>query len=103
VVEKSSGRVEAVSYSEAFTLIAEGTQCGVTGTAFEHLLQHAEPDLIEAVLQTLVVAARMRSRQKAQLVSMLSSKGVTLPNNKQFRVTVPLPICCLLVTHQQKG
>ncbi len=61
--EKSSGRIKLISYSEAFTLIAEGTKCIVTGTAFEHLLQHAEPALVEAVLQSMVVAARMRSHQ----------------------------------------
>lgn len=77
---------KVLSYTEAFQLIAEGTICAVTGSAFDHLLQLCEPAVMQSVLQSLVAAARMQSHQKAQLVKMLSCQGLLLPSKQHFKV-----------------
>lgn len=51
-------------------------QCCITGEAFEHMLQHAEPALLECVMRHVVVFARMKSRQKGQVVELLSHRGL---------------------------
>ncbi len=62
---------------EALQGIAQGqAQCCVTGQAFEYLLQHAEPAVIESVMQHAVVFARMQSHQKGQVMELLSSRGL---------------------------
>jgi len=62
---------------EALQSIAQGqAQCCVTGQAFEYLLQHAEPAVIESVMQHAVVFARMQSHQKGQVMELLSSRGL---------------------------
>lgn len=75
-----------IPQAEAFRLIAEGAKCTVTGPAFDHLLQLGEPAVVESVLQSLTVAARMQSHQKAQLVKMLSCQGLLLPSKQHFKV-----------------
>ncbi|KAL3140947.1 hypothetical protein ABBQ32_005472 [Trebouxia sp. C0010 RCD-2024] len=76
---------KALLHTEAFQLIAEGTLCAITGSAFEHLLQLSEPAVMQSVLQSLAVAARMQSHQKAQLVKMLSCQGLLLPSQQHFK------------------
>ncbi|KAL3153004.1 hypothetical protein ABBQ38_012031 [Trebouxia sp. C0009 RCD-2024] len=76
---------KVLSHTEAFQLIAEGTICAVTGSAFDHMLQLSEPAVMHSVLQSLVVAARMQSHQKAQLVKMLSCQGLLLPSKQHFK------------------
>ncbi|KAL3153008.1 hypothetical protein ABBQ38_012035 [Trebouxia sp. C0009 RCD-2024] len=76
---------KVLSYTEALQLIAEGTVCAVTGSAFDHLLQLSEPAVMQSVLQSLVLAARMQSHQKAQLVKMLSCQGLLLPSKQHFK------------------
>ena len=62
---------------EALQSIAQGqAQCCVTGQAFEYLLQHAEPAVIESVMRHAVVFARMQSHQKGQVMELLSSRGL---------------------------
>lgn len=78
---------EVLSQVEALRLIAEGTTCAITGPAFDQLLQQAEPAVMASVLQSLAVAARMQSHQKAQLVRMLSCQGLAWPNKQHFKVT----------------
>ena len=75
-----------ISYTEAMQLIAEGTPSAITGQAFDHLLHHAEPAVMEIVLQNLAIAASMQSDQKAQLVNMLSCQGLTQPSKQHFKV-----------------
>lgn len=75
-----------ISYTEAMQLIAEGTPSAITGRAFDHLLHHAEPAVMETVLQSLAIAASMQSDQKAQLVNMLSCQGLTQPSRQHFKV-----------------
>ena len=79
---------QSLGETEAFQLIAEGATCGITGGAFEHLLQHAETGMMAAVLQSLAVAAGMQSHQKAQLVKMLSCQGLLLPGKNYFKVMI---------------
>ncbi|KAL3140952.1 hypothetical protein ABBQ32_005476 [Trebouxia sp. C0010 RCD-2024] len=47
--------------------------------------QLSEPAMLQSVLQSLVVAARMQSLQKAQLVKMLSCQGLLLPSKQHFK------------------
>ena len=62
---------------EALQSIAQGqAQCCVTGQAFEYLVQHAEPAVIESVMRHAVVFARMQSHQKGQVMELLSSRGL---------------------------
>ena len=62
---------------KALQSIAQGqAQCCVTGQAFEYLLQHAEPAVIESVMQHAVVFAHMQSHQKGQIMELLSSRGL---------------------------
>ena len=62
---------------KALQSIAQGqAQCCVTGQAFEYLLQHAEPAVIESVMQHAVVFARMQSHQKGQVMELLSTRGL---------------------------
>ena len=50
----------------------------VTGPALQHILQKADAPLVEAVMRGLVVCARMRSYQKAQVMDLLGSTGLYL-------------------------
>ncbi len=53
-------------------------RCCVTGPALQHLLHKADAPLVEAVMRSLVVCARMRSHQKAQVMDMLGPTGLYL-------------------------
>lgn len=76
-----------VKVGEAMTKIAEGAECVITGPVFEHLLQHAAPAELELVLRSTAVCARMRARQKAQLVQLLGKAGLSISANRQFQVS----------------
>ena len=80
------GRLTPLARKEAFAIIAEGHQCMITGPAFEYLVQHADPSLLETVLHNVAVCARFKSHQKAQLVQLLSSQGLTVSNTRKFKV-----------------
>ena len=72
----SPGR-ELQTALETLQSIAQGeAQCCLTGPAFEHLLQHAEPVVLESIMQHAVVFARMKSHQKGQVVELLGAKGL---------------------------
>ena len=68
---------EPQSALETVQSIAQGeAQCCITGQAFHHMLQHAQPALLESVMQHAVVFARMKSHQKGQVMELLSRRGL---------------------------
>ena len=48
----------------------------MTGPAFEQLLQHGNPALIETVMSSVAVFARMRGHQKGQVMDLLGRRGL---------------------------
>ena len=58
-------------------LLSQGAaQCCVTGPAFEHVLGQEDMSVVEAIMGSVAVFARMRSHQKGQVVDMLGSRGL---------------------------
>ena len=51
-------------------------QCCVTGPAFEQMLLQADSSVVQAVMSSLVVCARMKGQQKGQVVDLLSQRGL---------------------------
>lgn len=82
----TSKDVSMASAAQAFKAIAEGMQCVVTGSVFDFLLEHAEPAVLETILRGTVVWARMKSHQKAQLVNLLGTSGLTTAAGRHFKV-----------------
>lgn len=73
------GHADQHSYSvaQAMTALAEGQlQCVVTGSALDYLLQHAPASMMETVMRSAVVFARMRPHQKGQAMALLGSAGL---------------------------
>ena len=81
------GHLMPLGCRDAYALIAEGHQCTITGSVFAYLLQHAEPTLLETVLRNVAVCARMKSHQKAQLVQLLGTHGLTVSSNRRLKVS----------------
>ena len=60
----------------------------MTGPAFEHMVQHGEPTLIEAIMSSVKVFSRMRSQQKGQVMDLLGQRGLyqhALPRDAEPR------------------
>ncbi|KAL0024457.1 hypothetical protein WJX77_006172 [Trebouxia sp. C0004] len=73
------GGCEEVDSHTAITSLAQGSvRCCVTGPALEHILQKADAPLVETIMRSLVVCARMRSHQKAQVMDLLGPTGLYL-------------------------
>ena len=91
--EGYSPQDEPQSALQALQSIAQGqAQCCVTGQAFDHMLQHAEPaPLVQTVMQNAVVFACMRSHQKGQVMELLSSRGLHQIADDQKR---HIPVSC---------
>lgn len=87
ILGKTEGSIPVISHSRALTLIAEGARCALTGPYFKYALQHAEPAVLRMVLQSVVVAANMRADQKAQLVKLIGTRGLSLPGRGKLKVT----------------
>lgn len=51
-------------------------RCCVTGPAFEQMVHHSELALVESVMSSVAVFARMRSQQKSQVMDLLGSRGL---------------------------
>ena len=85
-VVAEGGQLFPMGRKDAFALIAEGHQCIITGPVFEWMLQHAEPSLLDSVLRNVAVCARMRSHQKAQLVQLLGTQGITVSSTRHLKV-----------------
>lgn len=74
-----TGHADQHSYSvaQAMTAMAEGRlQCALTGAALDHLLQRCPVSMIETVMRTAVVFARMKPHQKGQVMGLLGSAGL---------------------------
>ncbi len=68
---------EACQPHAALTALTEGKlQCAVTGSAFQHLLQHGDLSVLDVVLRNAAVFARMQPHQKGQVVDLLSFRGL---------------------------
>ncbi len=66
--------------------MAEGRlPCAVTGDAFELLLQLPDQSALHAVMQNVVVFARMRPHQKGQVMSLLNTRGIYQMHEGQRR------------------
>ena len=48
----------------------------MTGPAFEQMLLQADGPVVQAIMSSLVVCARMRGQQKGQVVDLLSQRGL---------------------------
>ena len=96
--EGYSPQDEPQSAVQALQSIAQGqAQCCVTGQAFDHMLQRAEPaPLVQTVMQNAVVFARMRSHQKGQVMELLSSRGLHQIVDDQKR---HIPVSCPSMPH----
>ena len=63
--------------TEALTAMAQGQmRCAVTGEAFELLLQLPDESALYAVMQNVVVFARMKPHQKGQVMDLLGLRGL---------------------------
>ena len=51
-------------------------QCCVTGPAFEQMLQQADETMVQAVMSSVAVFARMRVPQKGQVMDLLQRRGL---------------------------
>lgn len=51
-------------------------QCCVTGPAFEQVLLQADSAVVQVIMSSLVVCARMKGQQKGQVVDLLSQQGL---------------------------
>ena len=68
---------EAMQPSEALKALSEGQmQCALTGDSFDYLLQHCDLSLLEVVMRSAVVFARMKPHQKGQVMDLLGSRGL---------------------------
>ena len=57
--------------------LSEGQlQCAVTGDAFDHMLQLGDLSLLESVMRSAVVFARMKPHQKGQVMDLLGARGM---------------------------
>jgi len=104
--EGYSPQDEPHSALQALQSIAQGqAQCCVTGQAFDHMLQHAEPAaLVQTVMQNAVVFARMRSHQKGQVMELLSSRGLhQIVDDQKRHIPVSCPsmpyVACMAGVH----
>ena len=48
----------------------------MTGPAFERMLLQADGPVVQAMMSSLVVCARMKGQQKGQVVDLLSQRGL---------------------------
>ena len=65
----------------------------MTGPAFEYMLQQEDLSVLETVLRNVVVFARMRSRQKGQVMDLLGTRGLHQWYKGQQR-TIPVSLLC---------
>ncbi len=70
-----SAWIDAVMYQDR--LCWQGLlQCCVTGPAFEQMLLQADGSVVQAIMSSLVVCARMQGQQKGQVIDLLSQRGL---------------------------
>ena len=73
-----SGEInQQLDWSQAVASLAEGhAQCAVTGAAFELLLQQQDLSILEVVMRSVVVFARMQPHQKGQVMDLVTTRGI---------------------------
>lgn len=85
--------------SWALSALAEGQlQCAVTGDALEHMLQLRDTSLLEAVVRSAVVFARMKPHQKGQVMDLIGSAGLHQlleGQHRHIKVGTARVCCCL--------
>ena len=57
----------------------------MTGPAFEHMLGQEDTSVVETIMGSVAVFARMRSQQKGQVVDMLGRRGLYQNLDAQLR------------------
>ena len=68
---------QQLDQSQAITSLAEGrAQCAVTGAAFELLLQQQDLSILEVVMRSVSVFARMQPHQKGQVMDLVTMRGI---------------------------
>ena len=83
---------EGWGIKQALVALAEGQlRCAVIGDAFKLLLQLPDESVLQTVLQSAVVFARMSPHQKGQVVSLLNRRGLYQMHNGQQR---HIQACC---------
>ncbi len=83
VVEASGQTMDA---AEALNALAEGQlHCVLTGDSFDHMLQHCHLSVLETVMRSTVVFARMKLHQKGQVMGLLGRRGLSQVTNGQRR------------------
>ena len=74
-VDISTGQESDISH--ALLALAEGwMQCAVTGNSFEQLLQQSDVSVLELVMRSRIVFARMQPYQKGQVMDLLGMRGI---------------------------
>lgn len=77
---------QTLTASQALRALAEGRmQCALTGNSFEYILQQCDYSVLETVLRTAVVFARMKPYQKGQVMDLVGTRGVYQIRNGQSR------------------
>ena len=89
----SSHNNQEMEQTQALTALAEGrAQCAVTGSAFQSLLQQQDLHLLEVVLRSAVVFARMQPHQKGQVMDLMTVRGIHLQTDGASQY-VPVSDC----------
>lgn len=77
---------QTLTASQALRALAEGRmQCALTGNSFEYILQQCDYSVLETVLRTAVVFARMKPYQKGQVMDLVGTRGIYQMRNGQSR------------------
>ena len=75
ITDASNG--QEVDRLSALSALAEGRmQCAVSGDSFEQLLQQSDVSVLELVMRSAVVFARMKPHQKGQMMDLLGKRGI---------------------------
>ena len=91
-----AGEEVQVGPSEAMTAMVSGeVQCAVTGSAFDHILHISDVSVLETVMRSVLVFARMKPHQKGEVMDLLSVRGVHQMHQGQPRhlQVTPLLLC----------
>ena len=90
-----AGEEVEVGSREAITAMVSGqVQCAVTGNAFYHILHSSDVSVLETVMRSVLVFARMKPQQKGEVMDLLSVRGLHQMHQGQPR---HLQVNCLLL------
>ena len=90
-----AGEEVEVGSREAITAMVSGqVQCAVTGNAFYHILHSSDVSVLETVMRSVLVFARMKPQQKGEVMDLLSVRGLHHMHQGQPR---HLQVSCLLL------